>query len=149
MPIAKKDVSTFLKRKKKVSHRNLFLLPNTDIPCVESLLPGTQSWNTQSFFNLVVFPPEAQETEMFLWWTSHTSFIITHQSYHCLFNICLPVGPWIPIDQLRFSYLLLCLWYRNLAHSFIFNKFILNRVLNKLCCRDDWSHWDLNCRWSN
>lgn len=38
MPIAKKDVSTFLKRKKKFIHRNLFSLLDTDIPYVEYFL---------------------------------------------------------------------------------------------------------------
>lgn len=38
MPIAKKDVSTFLKRKKQISHRNLFSLLDTAIPYVDSSL---------------------------------------------------------------------------------------------------------------
>lgn len=60
---AKKDTSTFLKRKKKISPTDLFLLLDTDIPYVESFLSVARSragGKTQSFVNLVVFPPEAQ-----------------------------------------------------------------------------------------
>lgn len=106
MTTVKKDVLTFLKRKKK-SHTDLFLLLDMIFPMwnLSCGLPGAGSWKKYiSFFKLVCPSKRKGKRNAPIANILGLPFLYcdTHQPYNCLFNICLPVRLQIPWEWLFF-----------------------------------------------